>query len=425
MRPGTRHCAAHADRHDEFARLIEEMPPNEALTLGRLRAGLPSKVQVVTKQKLNGITRPDVIARTANFLAYHNGRPALALFDYDVKGMPAEVAAKVKRLGGFWPALVSVLPELGTVARVSRRSTSAGLYRGDTGERLASSDGRHTYVLVEDGTDIERFLRALHLRCWLAGLGWLIVSASGQLLERSIIDRMVGAPERLVFEGGPILEPPLQQDPRRATAVEGNALDTVKACPPLTIAKTSRLRELKAKAAYQLASEAAKVRAEFVERQAKRLAERTGMSVQAAARVITRQCDGILLPDVVLPFDDKELEGRTVADVLADPNRFEGATLADPLEGVEYGRCVAQIMLRADGTPWVHSFAHGRTVYGLKRDARAVQAAMEQADDILKEFLDLAVDADLSEAELDRSVPHCASKKSAVAGSPSGVTRVP
>ena len=51
------------------------------------------------------------------------------------------------------------------------------------------------------------------------------------------------------------------------------------------------------------------------------------------------------------------------------PASFEGETLADPLEGVEYGRCKAKIMRRADGTPWINSFAHGRTVYELKLDA--------------------------------------------------------
>ena len=44
----------------------------------------------------------------------------------------------------------------------------------------------------------------------------------------------------------------------------------------------------------------------------------------------------------MLPFDDPMLAGRTVGDVLADPERFEGETLADPLEGVAYGRCVAK-----------------------------------------------------------------------------------
>ena len=126
--------------------------------------------------------------------------------------MPASVAAELQQRGGFWPALLTVLPSLGNVARVTRSSTSAGLSRADTGAALPESDGVHVYVAAKDGADSERFLRALHDRCWLAGFGWMMVSSSGALLERSIVDRMVGGPERLVFEGGPVLVPPLQQD---------------------------------------------------------------------------------------------------------------------------------------------------------------------------------------------------------------------
>ena len=67
------------------------------------------------------------------------------------------------------------------------------------------------FLGVQDGADVERFLKTLHARCWLAGLGWLMVGAGGQLLERSIVDRVVGTPERLVFEGsagtGPAARP--------------------------------------------------------------------------------------------------------------------------------------------------------------------------------------------------------------------------
>ena len=95
-----------------------------------------------------------------------------------------------------------------------------------------------------------------------------MVGASGALLERSIIDRMVGGPERLVFEGGPVLVPPLQQDKesRRPIAVDGVALDTVAACPPLTIVERARLDELKAKERARLAPEVKKARAAFIER---------------------------------------------------------------------------------------------------------------------------------------------------------------
>ncbi len=55
------------------------------------------------------------------------------------------------------------------------------------------------------------------------------------------------------------------------------------------------------------------------------------MSEKAARQVIVRQCEGVLRPDIVLPFDDPELAGRTVGDVLANPEFYEGETLADPL----------------------------------------------------------------------------------------------
>jgi putative DNA primase/helicase len=98
------------------------------------------------------------------------------------------------------------------------------------------------------------------------------------------------------------------------------------------------------------------------------------MDPARARATIERQCAGVLLPGVVLPFDDDDLAGCTVADVLDDPERFEGATLADPLEGIEYGRGKAKVLLRPDGTPWINSFAHGRTVYRLQNDAANIAA---------------------------------------------------
>jgi hypothetical protein len=388
---------------DALGALIEDLAQSQAIALGTLRADLPDKVEVATKKTLvNGVARPDVIARTGANIVYHG--PAFALLDFDTKAMPAGVAAELQRLGGFWPALVTVLPALGDVARVTRRSTSAGLSRSDTGAALRGSDGIHVYVAVKDGADSERFLRALHDRCWRAGLGWMFASSSGALLERSIVDRMVGGPERLVFEGGPVLVPPLQQDKesRRPIAVDGVALDTVAVCPSLSIVERARLDELKAREHARLAPEIAKARAAFVEAQAKKLVARTGMSEKAARQVIVRQCEGVLRPDIVLPFDDPELAGCTVGDVLADPEGFEDETLADPLEGVSYGRCVAKIMRRADGTPWIHSFAHGRTTYALKHDATSVRKAMENAakDDVVRTFTLLAASADLDEVEL-------------------------
>ena len=134
------------------------------------------------------------------------------------------------------------------LARLERSSTSSGLSRSDTGAAIPGSDGIHIYIIIKEGADAERFLKTLHERCWLAGLGWLMVGASGALLERSIVDRMVGQPGRPVFEGGPVLDPPLVQDKakRRPVVVEGVVLDTVAVCRPLSIVERSRFKDLKA-----------------------------------------------------------------------------------------------------------------------------------------------------------------------------------
>ena len=389
-----------------LADTITGFRPNHALTLGRLRPGLPDMVRVLTKRQINDNNAPNVIARAAESFVYQGGQPALVLLDFDTKGMPPEVDERMKALGGFDAAVALVLPELHKTQRLLRASTSAGLYRSDTGEKLPASNGQHLYLLIRDGGDAERFLHALHIRLLLARLGWLMVGKAGQLLECSIVDRMVAAPERLVFEGPPILVQPIAQDAaaRQPRVFDGGPLDTITAFPPLRIMEQSRFRELRARLANILAAEIAKQRATFVREHAERLARGKNIGSAKASRVVERQCDGVLLPDCELEFDDPGLAGVNVADVLADPERYVGETLADPLEGVDYGRCKARIMRRADGSPWIHSFAHGRSVYELRFDYAAVERAINNADpeDVPDVYVRLALTADLTGAEIER-----------------------
>ena len=131
---------------------------------------------------------------------------------------------------------------------------------------------------ITDGADAVRFLKTLHARCWLAGFGWMNVGSAGQLLERSIIDRMVGAAERLVFEGPPVVEPPLRQDRPRPTVVVGDMLDTVAACPPLSIVEQQAFDRLRAQVRTSLAAECAAKRAEWIAERKAALMARTGMT---------------------------------------------------------------------------------------------------------------------------------------------------
>ena len=389
-----------------FADQIDACEPSQAIALGSLRSDLPDQVQILTKARINADTPPEIISRTGEFIRYEPGRPAALLIDVDLKGTPPAVKARIKQLGGVWPALCSILPELSATAHVIRRSTTTGLSRADTGEPVAGSSGLHVFILAQDGSDAERFLRTLHARAWLVGLGWMMVGKAGQFLSRSLIDRSVFSPERLVFEGTPILDPPLQQDraSRTPKVIDGSALDTRKTCRDLSVVEQAKLRDLEAAEQQRLAPEAAAAKTTFVAQHSERIVQRTGCKPDAARKMVERQCGGILLPNIVLPFDDEEFQGLTVADVLADPLRFVGATLSDPLEGPEYGVGKAKILLRADNEIVVHSFAHGRTIYQLKQDAEAIEAAImaaaaADAPDIMVRLLPLA---DIDRTEEDR-----------------------
>ena len=104
-------------------------------------------------------------------------RPALALIDFDVKGMPAAVNNWIEAAGGLGGALEIVLPELANAA--AARDLDALLQPADsvpdTGESVSGSSGVHVYVLVR------RWRRSIELipsGCCMTGC-WLRAALAG------------------------------------------------------------------------------------------------------------------------------------------------------------------------------------------------------------------------------------------------------
>src|SRR6185437_466849 len=109
----------------ELAALITGLRSDQAIALGALRGDLPNKVNIVTKsrlQQLNEHAGANVIARTDDSIFYRKGEPGFALCDYDSKGIPPEVEAKLKSHGTYWNVLCEVLPSLKGATFVRRRS---------------------------------------------------------------------------------------------------------------------------------------------------------------------------------------------------------------------------------------------------------------------------------------------------------------
>jgi hypothetical protein len=335
--------------HD-LADLINRLDSSEALSLGAIETAKVGRqpgdaVFVVTARNLCE-PRPGVIARTAEYVTFQPSEAGFMLLDVDFKGMPAPVAETIEANGGVLETIFSACAAIRSAGRVERASTSAGTSNTETGEHFTGSGGLHIYIAVSDAADIPRALKVLFDRLWLAGYGWINVGAAGQFLERSLIDTAVGSPERLIFEGAPIVMPPLLQDSvaRLARATDGNHIDTRAVLPNLSTAEKAQLATLKDNARRVLRSEAASARERADQRLAKNIAHRTGAPLDRVLDRLRHRHNGSLLPDHPLVFDDPAIGEVTVADVLTNPADFIGETLADPLEGIEYGRCKAKVM---------------------------------------------------------------------------------
>jgi hypothetical protein len=185
----------------------------------------------------------------------------------------------------------------------------------------------------------------------------------------------------LVFEGAPVMVAPLAQDQatRRPLVTEGPAIDTRAVIPPLTSAERDIVKSLKEAARRQLQPSADRARKRSDRELAEQISKETGMHIATALRHVTARHAGKLMPSMRLEFDDGDIGIVTVGDVLDDPDRFVGETLADPLEGTAYGRCKAMVMRRDDGELFIHSFAHGRTFYDLVLDASMMRQEIDGA----------------------------------------------
>ena len=218
--------------------------------------------------------------------------------------------------------------------------------------------------------------------------------------------RTVGSPERLVFEGAPVLVPPLVQDAaaRMPQVVEGPAIDTRLVLPPLTESERQTVNIAQAEARQAVATEAAAKRYAADKRLAEALAAATGMPLANAIERVGRRHRGELMPEAELVFDDPAIGTITVAAVMAEPASFVGETLADPLEGLEYGRCKAKVMRGHAGEIIIHSFVHGGSTWRLFHDEKSLAAFVSELppERFLTGFADAMQDLMADEAAAER-----------------------
>jgi len=107
-----------------------------------------------------------------------------------------------------------------------------------------------------------------------------------------------------------------------------------------------------------------------------------GLTKELAHKAATKQSDDILTMDSVLDLDDKNK--ITVAEICKKPGLYDGKALPDPIEGYGYGATTAKFWWN-EGTPKIHSFAHGEDkVYHIHDDEGDIVALFDDESESLK-----------------------------------------
>jgi hypothetical protein len=379
----------------EFAERLEGLTTSQAVLYG-----IPTlaKAAVVTQDQFERLTptqRNGVITRSREHLQFAHA-PGCAMLDFDPAGAPTSLVAAIASPEQTRELLLSAVPELADAPMLWRSSSSSYLYHG--ARELYGLRGQRIYIAVARASDIPLLGKLLYERLWALGYGYVLVSASGQLLDRTLLDASVWQPERLDFAAGPTCVPPLNRrvprprlwhphaaffDPRRAaglTPLEQRAIESKR--------KAARAAQLGA---------ARERRAAWAEARGEEIAQRMGIDPEAAVALAREAAEQrTLRSDFILTSDD----GKPVAvrELLAHPDIWHRRRFRDPLEPDYRGdERIAWANLRPGrGQPYIFSHAHGGVRYTLANAREVIR--LVQGD--LPRIVDRCAEIMMGQAEL-------------------------
>ena len=316
-------------------------------------------------------TPPKSISRTKQYFKYRE-EPGIVMIDHD----PSQFGKSVTP-SGLQEILVGISPIFEGAACLVRGSVSAGVRLA--GQPPKESKGFHLYLPVLLAADIPRCGATLFKRLWLAGHGFIALAKNGAMLERTLIDAAVFSGERLDFTGRPVIESDeLDYSPPTSEYRPGNYLDT-KALADLTDTEENEYQRLLGEAKEAIHPKAEKKLGEWVDEKIKEMVE-AGATETTAKQQVAQIAAGKtkdLPTDFVLHF--ATLGTTTVRQVLDNPKKYNGQALADPIEGIEYGRTTAKFYANTDtDKPCIHSQAHGAGIrYFLKAEKAPASELLE------------------------------------------------
>jgi hypothetical protein len=294
------------------------------------------EVRVVTKRELAHVEGAAVARSKAHF-AFPDG-PGLLCLDYDPHEEPLTAEA-------LYAALVNCCPWLAGVGVLMTASATSHIYEGGTGKCLKGPGGLHTFLIIDAAGATPKAVDAI-FQASFRRFGYAMISKSGATSPRTLIDRCSPQPERLFFEAGAVLAPPLEQRRSVPRIFHGGRLEA--ASVPLTMAFETwkaidpHWRQLRADAGPK----AAETREAWI-------AERLASGKICRATLERALHNGLL--DTDFEVTGPNGEQLSVGYIRANIAEFLGRAIPDPFEPDYHGGALVAVIYR-----WgIHSLAHG------------------------------------------------------------------
>ena len=354
---------AAANSIQEFATQVERLKPNEALTYGIFKR---CSAPIVTQQAFRngGIPKGAICRDRANF--FWPAKRTVFMLDID---RPKD-GSELLTAPAFDRMLCDILPWWAKTARMYRPAASAFIYDLD-GNELSGPGSLRCYAIADLGENVPYLGTCLSDALWKAGRGRIEFSATGAQLVRSPIDGAVWQPERLDFAGPSIMGKGLVQKKYPSLIFPGEDIDTEAAIAAgagkvnYSLWLNSSLEVRKAKDATRIGSKLRQ--AAYIETRVKADVA-AGKNEEEVRKLWQAAVQGNELSGS-FPLYFQDFGEVTVADVLADPEKFNGKRLADPHDR-EYGADGRIAVFYANvekSRPYIFSHAHGGHKYTLRQ----------------------------------------------------------
>lgn len=382
---------------DELPSFLSSLNPMQAIATGWVQAEA-SVAEIITKDKFEdnnylfpAHVTPQGVFATRTLKSMGQAGPSLVMFDHDHDEFSPH---NVHTPEEFISLLSTVIPGFDQITFLRTYSTSSSVYHTKTGECLRPADGFHIYMVVPEGADVQRFGEVLEKRLWLAGLGYIKVSArNGSSLKRTVVDTAVFSPERLIFEAGAVIvpgNPIVQRLPRPELIEKSQAFLDTRLLADLTDAEEDAYQQSVKDAQNTETVLASKlvVKERLTEDYIEQARRQGKILSRRSAQKMVEGLERHVLP----PFHPIILSDGTqvsILELVSNPAKYDGRSCFDPLrpdKGPDRAKFYANLD-QAVPNPVIHSFVEGSRNFNLRESMKLLaQNITEDDGDDLREI---------------------------------------